>query len=72
MKTLDERFLEFREKKPRWSDYLCLSNAALKRGFTFAEIRSAFERLVGRQEYSLSDKDELLQDLYQKTLLGHA
>ena len=70
MKTLEERYQEFKTNK-NWSDFLCLSNAVLGRGFTFDQIRSAFS-LVGRQEYSLSDKEEILRDLYQKTLVGHA
>ncbi len=72
MKTLEERFNEFKEKKPNWSDFLCLSNAVMGRGFTFDQIRSAFDSFVGRQDYSLSDREEILADLYQKTLLGHA
>ena len=72
MQTLEERFNEFKEKKPRWSDFLCLSNAVLARGFTFEQIRSAFDSLLSPKDYSLSDRDEILQDLYQKTLLGHA
>ena len=72
MKTLEERFEEFRAKKPRWSDYLCLSNAVIEKGFTFDQLRKAFEKLVDRSEYSLSDKEEILQDLYKKTLMGQA
>ena len=71
MKSINESFSELKEKRPLWSDYLCLSNAVLKKGFSFDQIRSAFDSLVGRQEYSLSDREEILQDLYQKTPLGH-
>jgi len=72
MKTLVERFNEFKEKKPLWSDFLCLSNAVIGKGFTFDQIRSAVNSLVSRQDYSLSARDEILQDLYCKTLMGHA
>jgi hypothetical protein len=70
MKTLEERVNEFKTQKTNWSDFLCLSNAVIGKGFTFDQIRCAFYSLVGRQEYSLSDREEILSDLHQKSLMG--
>jgi hypothetical protein len=36
------------ERKPILSDFLCLSNAVLKRGLSLDDIWSAFDSLVGR------------------------
>ena len=69
MKSINESFSELKEKRPLWSDYLCLSNVVLKKGFSFDQIRSVFDS-ISRQDYSLSDREEILADLYQKTMVG--
>jgi hypothetical protein len=72
MKTLEERFGELTIRNPAWSDYLCLSNAVIGKGLTYYEIKTAFDTLVHRSEYSQHDKEEIIQDLYQKNLSGFA
>lgn len=72
IERIREIFVEVRERRPRWSDYLCFVNTVYGRGITFNNLRLAFNELVDKKEYASSDKDEILKDLYKKTLVGHA
>jgi hypothetical protein len=71
MKTLEEKFIELKEKRPAWSDYLCFSNTVFGKGYTFAQIKDGFMKLVDKMEYSKGDLEEVLKDLYAKSLVGH-
>lgn len=72
MKNLEEKFNEVRAMPTlkNLSDYLCLARVVYGKGYTFAEIKDAFFKLVRKDEYSRADLDEILQDLYRKTLIG--
>jgi hypothetical protein len=72
MKNLQVRFQELKETKKSLSDYLCFSNAVYGKGFSFNEIKTNFLKLVDRSDYSRSDLDEILQDLYRMSLIGQS
>lgn len=74
MLPLEERiirdFNETKRTKPHWADALVFSHTIRGKGLTFLSLKSLFEKLVDKRDYSQEDKDEILQDYYRKTNLG--
>jgi hypothetical protein len=69
MKSLKQKFTELRENK-NWSDYLCFSTVVYGKGYTFSDIKKNFLKLVDKTDYHKDDLDEVLGDLYSKSLIG--
>ena len=59
---------EFREKQrlnPYWSSWICFAEIVWKRnGLNKKTIRRYFDLLVAKDDYSKSDRGELLKQLY--------
>lgn len=61
IKCIEERFKEFTEKYPNWSSYLCFATS-LRKGDKY--IRQNFEKLVDKEDYAHSEKEDVLSHLF--------
>ena len=64
MKSLEARFSTVFEKNPYWSSFICFSEAIKKQKFTKPIINRWFRKLVDKDDYQRSDKNKILQQLY--------
>lgn len=72
MKELTKRFQSFREEHPALGDVIIMSMAVDSQEYPKEMIQRAFNRLVSKDEYDVSDKREIVEHLVkysQKTLI---
>lgn len=65
MRSIERRFKNISEKKPFWSSYLCFTEAIKGQKFTKPMISKWFSKLVEKDDYSKSDKKQILRQLEQ-------
>lgn len=63
MKSLERRFNQIRTQHPYWSTHLCFAKAVTNQHFTHAIILYWFNKLVDKDDYSTSDKREIIAHL---------
>ena len=63
MRSIGRRFKNITEKKPLWSSYLCFAEAIKGQKFTKPMINRWFSKLVEKDDYSKSDKRQILKQL---------
>jgi len=68
MKSLRRRFDNIVEKNPNWSSYLCFAGAIKNRNFSKRIIRKHFNKLVEKDDYSMTEKREIINYLYQLSI----
>ena len=64
MKSIERRFASVQQKNPCWSSLVCFSKAVLGRGFKPQTISRHFHKLVDKNDFSNSDKNDILIQLY--------
>lgn len=67
MKSIERRFNNIREKKQGWSSYLCFAQAVTGQKFSRAALHRWFNKLVDKDDYSASDKRNILMNLESLT-----
>jgi len=63
MRSIERRFKNIAEKNPLWSSYICFAEAIKGQKFTKPMISMWFSKLVEKDDYSKSDKNQLLKQL---------
>jgi len=63
MKSLERRFNNISRLNPYWSSYICFTEAVKAQNFSYRTIASHFNSLVERDDYSKSEKRQLLKNL---------
>jgi len=62
MKTL---FNKIRKENTNLSDIICFIKLLHTQKYKRGEIRKGFENLVNKKDYEMSDKESLLEQMYQ-------
>lgn len=65
MKDLEGRFTKFKEDNEYLGDIIIMSLAVEKMRYSKEIIRKSFNNLVSDEEYEGSDKNEIINYLYQ-------
>lgn len=65
MEQIKKRFEMFKERNPYWSSFTCFANAITGKEYGKIAIGLAFRKLVEKDDYSKSDRDEILEGLYK-------
>jgi len=68
MRSIKRRFDNIAEKNPYWSSYLCFAEAIKNRSFSKGIIRKHFNRLIEKNDYSMTEKREIINYLYQLSI----
>ncbi len=63
MRSIRARFEECEKRNPELSSFVNFSRAIRNQAFGFEDLRRGFNRLVDRNDYSSTDKKELLRHL---------
>lgn len=63
MKSVQRRFNIIKHKFPYWSSYVDFADTIKNQGFSKKAIYYWFNRLVEKNDYSLSDKNSILTHL---------
>ena len=63
MKSIERRYKNIEVKNPFWSSYICFAEAIKCQKFTKPMISLWFSKLVEKDDYSKSDKNQLLKQL---------
>lgn len=63
MRSIERRFKNIADKKPLWSSYASFATAITGQKFTRPMIKYWFSKLVDKDDYSKSDKKQLLKQL---------
>ena len=63
MKSLEARFNIVQKKNPLWSSFICFTEAIKGQKFLRPSINKWFGKLVGKEDYSRSDKLIILDQL---------
>jgi len=63
MKSLERRFNNIQKKNPNLEDYPCLARAINGQGFSERTIAEWFNKLVPKEDYSGSEKKDLIRHL---------
>lgn len=61
MKSLEARFRDIEIKNPLWSTFVVFVAAINDAGFSEDTIRKWFPKLVDKDDYSKSEKDQLMR-----------
>jgi len=64
MRSIERRFKQINEKKPRWSSWSCFVKAIKGQKFNKKIINRWFNQLVDKDNYAKGEKKELLEYLY--------
>ena len=64
MRSLERRYKNIEKKNPVWSSYLCFVEAVRKQNFTKRIMSKWFRILVDPDDYSRTDKRDILKHLY--------
>jgi len=68
MRSIKRRFDNIVEKNPNWSSYLCFAETIKNRNFSKRIIRKHFNQLVEKDDYSMTEKREIINYLYQLSI----
>ncbi|MFA4942071.1 MAG: hypothetical protein WC564_00315 [Patescibacteria group bacterium] len=63
MKSIERRFKNLEASNPGWSTYTCFAEAISGQGFGEQTIGRWFNKLVDKNDYSSSDKKDVLKHL---------
>jgi hypothetical protein len=63
MKAIKVRFEKIQERNPFWSSFICFSETISGKNFKPETISRHFQKLVDKDDYSRSDKKEILGQL---------
>lgn len=63
MKSLERRYKNINTKNPYLSSYICFVESIRANNFSERIIRTWFNKLVGKDDYSAKEKRELLHQL---------
>lgn len=63
MRSIERRFKQINEKKPRWSSWSCFVKAIKGQKFNKKIINRWFNQLVDKDDYAKDEKKELLEYL---------
>ena len=64
MKSIERKFNEIKIKNPLWSSMICFSESIKYKKLGKGSVRTWFTKLVERDNYINSEKNEILKDLY--------
>jgi hypothetical protein len=64
MKSIERRFNNIVKKNPYWSSYVCFTEAVKGQHFGNAIVLKWFDKLVDKDDYSRSDKNDILNHIY--------
>lgn len=64
MRSIERRYKKIIKQNPIWSNYLCFVEAIKEQSFNKITISKWFRKLVDPDEYSKSDKRDVLKHLY--------
>jgi hypothetical protein len=64
MKSIERRFQSIHEKNPQLSTFVCFFQTISKQNFKPQTIARWYPQLVEKDDYSLSDKKDILEQLY--------
>lgn len=67
MRSLEARFREVNRRNPRYTSYLCFTNAILYQGFNPVIMRRWFNKLVDKRDYLQEEKRQILKSLKKIT-----
>jgi len=67
MRSIERRFNDLQKKRPELSSFMNSTHAVRGQGFTKDAISRWFNKLVDKDDYSNSDKKELLQHIISLT-----
>jgi hypothetical protein len=63
MKSLERRFNNITEKNPKWSSYICFTEAIKEQNFGEQIIHRWFNKLVDKNDYAKNEKKAVLRFL---------
>jgi hypothetical protein len=63
MRSLKRIFNKIRMENPFWSDYTCFAEAVHGKGFSRKTIIRSFNSLVDKEDYTRSEKKEIIEHL---------
>jgi hypothetical protein len=61
MRSLKKIFNRIRIENPFWSDYTCFAEAVHGKGFSRKTIIRSFNSLVDKEDYTRSEKKEIIE-----------
>jgi hypothetical protein len=70
MKSLRRVFEKIKKDNRYWSDYMCFAETVHGRGFTKRTIQRHFNALIDKEDYSKSEKKEILKFLVELSKSG--
>jgi hypothetical protein len=65
MRSIKRKFDNITEKNPYWSSYLCFAETVKDKNFSYRIIKKYFNQLVDKEDYSMEEKREIINYLYQ-------
>ena len=71
MKSIRRRFCATQQKNPDWSSLTCFAEAILKQKFKMQTISRHFHKLVKKNDFSRSDKKQILEHLFSLSKCLH-
>lgn len=71
MKSIERRFKTMREENPYWSDYVTFSRTIAEQEFSEKSIREWFRKLVPLDDYTRSEREDIVQHLLTITRKRH-
>jgi hypothetical protein len=63
MRSLKRIFNKIRSENPFWSDYTCFAEVVRGKGFSRKTIIRSFNSLVDKEDYTRSEKKEIIEHL---------
>jgi hypothetical protein len=70
MRSLKRIFNKIRSENPYWSDYICFAEAVCGRKFSRKTIIRNFNSLVNKEDYTRSEKKEIIEHLIELSKSG--
>lgn len=64
MRSIKRLFKKIEKENPGWGSYIVFANTVKGKNFSHDRIARMFTELVDKNEYSKSDKKDLLEHLY--------
>ena len=65
----NQSFNQIQELNPYWSSWVCLCEAVRSKNWSRRVIRKKFDNFVNKNDYSRSDRFQLLNNLFEITKL---
>lgn len=63
MRSIERRYKSIEAKNPLWSSFICFAEAVKNQHFNRQAISRWFSKLVEKDDYSKSDKKQILNHL---------